>query len=153
MSLWKFVIYRSVCKLILENENIPDEGKNYIRKVFPDSIEKRLNRAIPSWISRSFGVNILGYGASFSTETKEISSENWLEQLDILEDLIERYCDNCKYFVMFDALDDDYKMMMDKEQCDTYLSLITGLFKAAKNVRDQFDKFGLNIFPVVFKNP
>lgn len=52
---------------------------------------------------------------------------------------------------MFDALDEDYKDILQPDRKDDYFDLLVGLFKAAQNVRYSLqNEVSANIVPVIF---
>lgn len=73
----------------------------------------------------------------------------WLEKVNILEDVIMEYCDNSKYFIVFDELDEDYRSINGPDSI-LYINLITSLFKAVQDVKSTFAQSNLNIMPIVF---
>lgn len=69
----------------------------------------------------------------------------------MLEDVILKYADNARYFVIFDELDEDYRDVIQKAQFDQYTALVTSLFKAVQDVKSVFkDRGRYQILPVVF---
>ena len=68
----------------------------------------------------------------------------------ILEDIILQYGTNSKYYIIFDELDEDYRDFSDDTEKQSYISLLTSLFKAVQDVKSIFFEEDVNIMPVVF---
>ncbi|HJT42573.1 MAG TPA: hypothetical protein VJ750_03635 [Rhizomicrobium sp.] len=151
ISLWKYVILNSLGKLVSSNEGISTDAHATLRKKFPVDGETRLNRILSNWISKSFGVTILGTGVTGSTtKNTNIDSNAWRSELEILETLLLGTIDSNKYFILFDALDDDYEDMQKPEAAFRYLDLLIGLIKAACEIHEAFKRKGAIVLPVVF---
>jgi len=151
ISLWKFVIYSSVCKMMAKNEAIDSTVRDLLQKKFPIEPKEQLRSVLASWITRSFGVQILGTGGTFSTsKAAPISNEGWHKELTALSEIVRAHLDDCQYLITFDALDDDYQEMLNADQRSFYLSLITSLFKAIDDVRNEINTNGRRLFPIAF---
>jgi hypothetical protein len=74
---------------------------------------------------------------------------NWLDRVDILEDVIKTYIDDAKYLIIFDELDEDFIDMQDKKKYEDYYALLTSLFKSVQEIKSLFPKKQYCIFPVV----
>lgn len=151
ISLWKYLIYSTVCKLMSTNENIDNDIKTTLLQLYPKNDFKQLSRKIKEWTGLEFGVNILGYGGNVKVEReeKENNQVSWIEKIDILEDIIFQFCDEARYYIIFDELDEDYNNIYDKNN-QQYEFLLTGLFKAVQDIRNTFRNTKLNIMPIVF---
>ena len=61
-----------------------------------------------------------------------------------------KHLDNCKYYIIFDELDEDYRNFDTDEERKFYTSLITSLFKAVELTKTVFSNAQKNIYPLVF---
>jgi hypothetical protein len=96
ITLWKYLIYSTVVKLMIQSEKVDSEIRSKLSKIYnPDPI-KSLSRTISNWTSTEFGASILGTGIKLKLG-KEIKQQtvNWIERVNILEDIIVDYCDDC----------------------------------------------------------
>ncbi len=150
ITLWKYLIYSTVAKLMVTNEKIDSNIRQKLGEIYaPDPI-RSLSRTIQNWTSAEFGASILGSGGSikFAREIKGPNT-NWLERVSDLEDIIIEYCDDSKYFIIFDELDEDYRTIKSNEH-EQYNFLLTSLFKAVQDVKYTFNSTRINICPIVF---
>lgn len=153
ITIWKYLIYSSVCRLMVGNEAIDAIVREQLSQIYPQNDIKLLARKISEWTSAEFGVNILGNGGNLKA-SREISSPvktiDWIEKVNILEDIIVNYCDTSKYYIVFDELDEDYRDVNNNNEVNQYKSLLTSLFKAVQDVKSTFNETKLNIRPIVF---
>ena len=153
ITLWKYLIYSTVCKLMVVNESIDSIVRNKLEQIYPQKDLKQLSRKISEWTSVEFGATILGNGGNLKAE-RQISSPtlqiSWLDKVNILEDIISNYCDSSSYYIVFDELDEDYRDISNTEGAAQYKNLLTSLFKAVQDVKCTFSNTSLNIMPVVF---
>jgi hypothetical protein len=135
---------------MVTNESIDDEIRKELEKIYPSDSKKSLARTISSWTSAEFGVNVLDNGGSFKIERNiNQNSTPWIERVNILEDIILEHCDDSKYFVVFDELDEDYRSITESDDQVHYTNLLTSLFKASQDVVSIFSGHK-NVFPIVF---
>lgn len=149
ISMWKYLIYSYLCKQMIENQNIDLGIRNKLAKLYGDSTEVSLNKLIEKWTSKSFGVEVLGVGFNYERErtTEEIT---WIDTIEILERVILEYCDDARYYFLFDELDEDYKEFTTSVEARNYMCMLTSLLKAVQQIRSTFDVAHKNIFPIVF---
>ena len=149
ISMWKYLIYSYMCKDMMKNQNIDLDIRNKLSKLYGDSPSSSLNKLIEKWTSKSFGMEVLGVGFSYGGEqaTKEIT---WIDTLEILEKIITSYCDDARYYFLFDELDEDYKEFPSEVEAYKYKCMLTSLLKATQQIRDTFDACEKHIFPIVF---
>ncbi len=149
ITLWKYIIYSKICQMMAENENIDSEVSSKLRQLFEPDPLKRLDREIKKWTAEEFSVNIfdVGGGVKGSYNTDRMS---WIEKVETLEEIIARYIDDSTYYLSIDELDEDYKDILDAENRDSYLPLLTGLFKAVQSVKSTFKDSRYCIYPVIF---
>lgn len=150
ITLWKYLIYSTVCQLMVENENIDNEIRTQLEKIYPSRSKKSLARTINTWVSAEFGVNVLGSGGTLKLQRDVGANDtSWIERVNLLEDIIYKYCGKSKYFIIFDELDEDYRTIKEENSHIAYTNLLTSLFKAAQDIISMF-KGEKNIFPVIF---
>lgn len=154
ITLWKYLIYSSVCKLMSENEAIDTDVRNELLKIYPKNNIKQLARRVSEWTSAEFGISVLGNGGNLKADrtiTNPQASISWLDKVNILEDIIANHCDESKYYIVFDELDEDYRELRDNDtDVKLYKSLLTSLFKAVQDVKATFSTTNLRIMPIVF---
>ena len=150
ISIWKYLIYTTICKKMIANENISSNIRNQLLKVFPtEDKESKLSKLIEKYTVKDFGFQILSSGINASVDKKK-EEISWIEIVDILEYTILEHIDDAKYYVIFDELDEDYKNFRDEQERINYFDMITGLFKAVQDIRTLFDGKKINIFPFIF---
>jgi hypothetical protein len=150
ISIWKYLIYTTICKKMIANENISSNIRNQLLKVFPtENKESKLSKLIEKYTVKDFGFQILSSGINASVDKKK-EEISWIEIVDILEYTILEHIDDAKYYVIFDELDEDYKNFRDEQERINYFDMITGLFKAVQDIRTLFDGKKINIFPFIF---
>lgn len=154
ITLWKYLIYSSVCKLMSENENIDSEVRSELLKIYPKNNIKQLARRVSEWTSAEFGLNVLGNGGNLKADRMLVDPQatlSWIDKVNILEDVIANHCDDSKYYIVFDELDEDYREVSDNiADVKLYKSLLTSLFKAVQDVKATFSTTKLRIMPIVF---
>lgn len=149
ITLWKYVIYSNICKLMAGNEAVDGTVRTELEKLYPQS--RNLARNISDWTSVQFGANVLGNGGTIKVDRQITeNTASWIERTNILEDIILQYGTNSKYYIIFDELDEDYRDFSDEAEKQSYISLLTSLFKAVQDVKSIFFEEDVNIMPVVF---
>lgn len=150
ITLWKYVIYSTVCKLMANNPSIDLETRQNLQAIFNDDIEHALPNAIERWTGVEFDLKILGSGIGFGNtkETIEKTSSDWTRRVDVLEKFLSQQIGADKYLIMFDELDEDYKDIIEPEKYKQYTELLTSLFKSVQDIRAKFQKH--KFFPVIF---
>jgi len=150
ITLWKYLIYSTVAKLMVSNEKIDAAIRNKLGEIYtPDPI-RSLSRTISHWTSAEFGANVIGSGGTFKLSRDiKAQSTNWVDRVSNLEDIILEYCDSSKYFIIFDELDEDYRAIKSSEH-EQYNFLLTSLFKAVQDIKYTFNTTERNICPIVF---
>ncbi|MPM27596.1 hypothetical protein SDC9_74109 [bioreactor metagenome] len=149
ISIWKYLIYSSICKSMSKNQKIDPEVKGKLEQLYGDSSLTALDKVITKWTNKSFGVEILGVG--FNRE-REKNKENlsWIEISEILEKIILDYCDESSYYIVFDELDEDYTAFSGNQEKNDYISMLTSLFKAIQDIRSLFETNDKKIYPIGF---
>jgi Cdc6-like AAA superfamily ATPase len=150
ITLWKYVIYSTVCKLMANNPSIDIETRQNLQNIFNDDIENALPNAIERWTGVNFDLKILGNGIGFGNTKETIENVNydWTQRVEVLEKFLSRKIGADKYLIMFDELDEDYKDIIEPEKYKQYTELLTSLFKSVQDIRAKFQKH--KFFPVIF---
>lgn len=150
ITIWKYLIYTTICKQMIRNENIDSDVREKLKKVYPEADDKKsLSRLIEQYTVKGFGFQIAGMGLNIDGE-KIRNSISWIEYVDTLEEIILTHIDDRKYFIVFDELDEDYKDFQSAEERRNYFNLITGLFKAIQDINAIFNNRDYHINPIVF---
>lgn len=149
ITLWKYIIYSYICKMMVRNQSFQGEAKELLEKLYGGDATQELARLIPKWTMKEFQVQILEVGGSIGQEKESIDLD-WIEKTNVLEDFLLQNVDNYTYFIVFDELDEDYRDFETQQERETYLRLIKGLFKAVQDIRSAFAERGKKILPVVF---
>ncbi len=152
ITIWKYIIYSNICKLMAKNENIDSNIRKILVKLYPSDSVKSLSRMIEKWMATEFGASVFGTGGNIKLE-KEISNFSnisWIDKTNFLEDIIYDYVDESKYFIVFDELDEDYRVFRDKNELEQYVFLMTSLFKAVQDIKAIFQDKKNIINPVIF---
>lgn len=151
ITLWKYLIYSNICRLMTTNENIDSSIRNELAKLYPKNDVKSLARTISNWTSAEFGATVLGNGGSFKFSKENNSNPiPWIEKVNILEDIILNYCDESEYYIVFDELDEDYRQISNELESQQYVFLLTSLFKAVQDIKSTFLDSQKKLKPVVF---
>lgn len=151
ITIWKYLIYSSTAKLLINNENIDPEIRNRLNSVYTGDIEQSLSRTVKRWVSSQFKIGILGTGVEGGFSMSHSDNKTpWVERVEILEDVLLQYLDNSEYLIVFDELDEDYKDITIAKNNKQYLSLITSLFKAVQDIRSIFLGENYRLYPTVF---
>lgn len=149
ITIWKYLIYSTICRLMLKNEDVEIEIRNELSKIYND--DASLSRRIGKWVGKEFGISLFGLSLKIAHQSPGSSPQSWVDHVDFLEDLILKYAGSATYFVLFDELDEDYRDIVHSDQYQQYSALITSLFKAVQDVRTTFSKIGCpKIYPIIF---
>jgi len=149
ITIWKYIIYSFVCKMMSRNAAISDDVALILKELYAPDPVKSLHKWIKRWTAKDFELSILGSGGKLGLQ--EINqSATWIEKVDILEEVIAKYADNSTYYIIFDELDEDYKNVLDAVKFGNYTELLTGLFKAVQDVKAVFKDENFNMFPIIF---
>lgn len=151
MTFWLYVLYTAVCQMMAENEAVNPEIRGKIAAIFPNDISRALAKNVSQINSGKLGISILGTGGSIDLSKGQKSNDStWIERITILEDVILKYIDGAKYFILFDELDEDYKQMLNEEKNIEYTDLLTSLFKAVQHVRSVIYSNNIQVIPIIF---
>ena len=151
ITLWKYLIYSNVCRLMVQNESVDSNIRKTLEELYPKTAIKSLARTISKWTSAEFGASVLGTGGALKLQRENSKNEiQWIDKTNILEDIIFEHCDKANYYIVFDELDEDYRTVKDTETSEQYIFLLTSLFKAVQDIKSTFIETDLNIKPIVF---
>lgn len=151
ITIWKYIIYSCICRLMVRNQHIDGELRALLEKLYPPTTIKSLSRLIANWTTKEFGAQILGFGGSLKVDKiSNFETLSWIEKTNILEDIIEEYIDDSNYYIVFDELDEDYRDFETQEERTQYINLITSLFKAVQDIKSIFKERKQIICPIVF---
>ena len=152
ITIWKYIIYSNICRLMVKNENIDGKAREILGKLYPSDPIKSLSRLIDKWTTKEFGASVLGTGGNVKIERdfSQFSKLSWIEKTNILEDIIDEYIDESKYFIVFDELDEDYRIFQNEKELNQYVFLITSLFKAVQDIKGFFRDKKNTINPIIF---
>ena len=151
ITIWKYVIYNTICKLMSKNNSIDSDLLSILQKMYRADSIKALSKLLPQWTATEFGLEMLGAGFNIGGIGKEHEITSWIDKADILEDIIEKYAGNeAYYYVLIDELDEDYRDFEDEKQRKAYLNLLISLFKAVQDIKGYFKDTGIQIRPIVF---
>lgn len=149
ITIWKYLIYSTICRLMLKNEAVDGELREELYALFGDNVS--LSRRVKRWVGREFGVSLFGLSFKVSNAAPASAPDNWVEYVDYVEDLLAKYAGDATYYVLFDELDEDYRDVIYANQYNQYTALITSLFKAVQDIRTTFGAMGgPHLYPVVF---
>ncbi|PLX69582.1 MAG: hypothetical protein C0603_01250 [Denitrovibrio sp.] len=150
ITIWKYLIYSNICKMMINNDAIDPNIVSQLKKLYNTDTTKSLARLVENWTATGFNLNILGNGVGVQRKINESIEMSWIDKCDILEDLIREHLDLSAYYIIIDELDEDYREFETDEIKQTYLQLLTSLFKAVQDVRAIFKDEHHNIFPIIF---
>ncbi len=151
ITLWKYIIYSSIAKMMSQNANIDSEIRAKLEAVYEQDITRSLAGTIAQWTSGSIAFSVLGTGVGGGKKREVVSNSTpWIDRVEILEQFVERYMDDAKYYVIFDELDEDYRDPINTAASSKYAALLIGLLKAVQDIKSRFPKEEYNVCPLVF---
>jgi len=59
ITIWKYLIYSCVCKMMTKNQAIDNDVVNKLKKIYPNDSQASLARMVESWTATDFGIDIL----------------------------------------------------------------------------------------------
>ena len=143
ITLWKYIIYSTICEMLLKNVNISNDLRDALSaSYYPDKLTA-LPRKISEWVSDDFKIKDI-----ISKKDNQLS---WIQKVGLLEDYILNFSDDAEYFIVFDGLDDEYSTIDNRDpNYILYINLLTGLFKAAQDVKYLALEANKKIHPLIF---
>lgn len=150
ITLWKYIIYSTTCKMMIQDQSVDIVERNKLEKLFPEDISTALPSAVEKWTGFKFDIKILGNGIGIGANknSPECQHENWIDRVEIIENFLLKNINKNKYLVVFDELDEDYKDIIETEKHKRYTQLLTSLFKAVQDIRAKFQDN--QYYPVIF---
>lgn len=149
ITLWKYLIYSTICQMMLQNQSISVSAREKLDKVFGNS-DLTLDRKINKWTAREFEIGALSFSVKIGASPENQTDSSWIDRANILEDFILSNIDGSRYYVIFDELDEDYRDIMEVRKFEDYTSLITSLFKAVQDIKAKFKSQEYRLTPVIF---
>jgi len=141
ITLWKYLIYSVICRLMLQNNNINSQVRDSLSLSYSTDPITNLPVVISNWTNDSFKI---------SNDHPQTNNLSWIEKVNILEGIIQKNLDKSKYYIIFDELDEDYRDIKNIEEFKPYNNLLTSLFKAVQDIKNIFKLSDLHINPIIF---
>jgi hypothetical protein len=145
ITIWKYLIYSFVCRMMLKNSNINESVREELSLSYNLEPITNLTVVVEEWTSAKF--EVIDRNKITKLDNSLIS---WIEKVRILENIIIKYLDDAKYYVIFDELDEDYRDVKDKGQATKYNYLLTSLFKAVQDIRNVIRPYKKQLIPIIF---
>jgi len=149
ISIWEYVIYCTMCSMMATDSSVDPLRRRELSSLFSLDIERALSQSINKISDRGFNISILGVGAGFTSASQKGVPLDFEQRNEILRDYIKRHASTKMYYVIFDALDEDYKGVLQPDRREVYFELLISLFKAVQNVRRHVGDLK-NVIPLVF---
>lgn len=149
ITLWKYVIYSNICKLMTENEGVDLDVRNELEAIFQPTLKKTLAKEIGEWTRKGFKIKLPGLEINSEHKNVDNHSNSWTDRVEVLEKVIFEEIDQSDYFVLFDELDEDYSSSA-KESNSRYMDLLMGLFKAVQDIVSKSQERNKHLAPVIF---
>jgi hypothetical protein len=146
-NTFAYIIYRAVAVMMLHSPDVSDAAKKQIREAFPDQLEAKLPRNVVRWVTLEGHFEVFGVGAGAEVQRKkEEDKRSIVEKKNLLEQFLATHLKGGPYYVIFDALDDNFRAAHGKLESEYGLA-ITSLFKTVADIRRDFR--GRKLFPVI----
>lgn len=149
ISIWEYVIYCTICQMMVTDKRVDPLRRKQLADLFEFDIENALSESIKKISDRSFNLSVLGVGGGVGEAGLKDNSLNFESRNIILREYIARHISADFYYILFDALDEDYKGVLQPDRKEKYFDLLICLMKAVQNVRRHL-KINSNIIPLVF---
>lgn len=151
ITLWKYLIYSSLAKMMIDNKKIDLEIRSKLEQIYTKEPIKSLPNTIKKWVGSTLKLSFLGTGLEIGTiNNNEKNETEWIDRTNVLEEIIEKYIDKSRYYIIFDELDEDYRDILISKKHQQYTDLLTSLFKSVQDIKSTFIDDNYNIFPVIF---
>lgn len=148
ITIWKYLIYGSVLKMMSLNETIDSSLLGTLRKLFPLDPIDSLTKKFDNLIGIELKFDALGLKLNPSKQSSD-EKTTFIQKVEVFENILINYTDASNYFVIIDALDDDYNNM-NKDKISIYFSMLSSLFKAVQDIKSVLPYPKFKIQPVVF---
>lgn len=148
INIWKYVIYCSLIRLFKNNQAIDPDVRGAVARSEPDTVDRALAGYIRHITDNAGSMKIFNFGIGGNRSYHYVTNDTPIaERVQILENIIERYIDTSRYYLIFDDMDDDFSADNAQQDSD-YIRLLASLFKAIHDIRT--GRLGhKNIFPVL----
>jgi hypothetical protein len=146
-NTFAYIIYRAIAVMMLDSPDVAEVAKKQIRKAFPDQAQKDLPRNVMRWVKLKghFEALEVGGGVEIQRE-KQVDNSSIVDKKNLLEQFVATHLKGGPYYVIFDALDDNYHA--DRGRLEPgYGAAITSLFKTVADIRQELSRHKL--FPVI----
>jgi hypothetical protein len=151
ITVWEYVILSAICELMSKSSKVNYDSRSELSKLFNIDLERSLSDSISKITDREFSFDILGIGGGVGSKVQSSSSVSLADKVKYLYTYIENNICDSSYFVIFDALDEDYKDILSDNNKEKYFHLLIGLFKASQNVRRFYRNIDrVKIIPLIF---
>jgi hypothetical protein len=146
-NTFAYIIYRAVAVMMLNSPEVSDIAKKQIRDAFPDQVEAKLPRNVMRWMTLEGHFEAFGFGAGAEVQREqEEDKRSIVEKKNVLEQFLDKHLKGGPYYVIFDALDDNFRAAHGKLEPEYGLA-ITSLFKTVADIRREF--LERDLFPVI----
>jgi len=149
ITLWKYLIYCNVARMMAKNEAIDLGVREPLRKLYEPEPLEYLARSVGKWTATDFSLSILGTGGGAKGVVQKAEA-NWIDRTNALEQVIAKHIDESRYLILFDELDEDYRYMSEADRYQNFTDLMTGLFKAVQDIKSIFRSTAAKITPIIF---
>ena len=149
ITLWKYLIYCNVARMMAKNEAIDLSIREPLRKLYEPEPLEYLSKSIGKWTATDFNLSVLGVGGG-TKGTVQKAEANWIDRTNALEQVIAKHIDDSRYLILFDELDEDYRYMSEADRYQNFTDLMTGLFKAVQDIKSIFRNTDAKITPIIF---
>jgi len=149
ITLWKYLIYCNVARMMAGNEAIDLAVRAPLQKLYALEPLEYLQKSVGKWTATDFSFSILGTGAGTKGAVSKPDA-SWIDRTLALEQLIAQHIDSSIYLILFDELDEDYRYMTETDRYQNFSDLMTGLFKAVQDIKSIFRATQAHIAPVIF---
>jgi hypothetical protein len=117
ITIWEYVICNCVCNMMASNKDINYDAREKLRKIYDFDIENALPNTIRRITDRGFGVNVFGVGGNIGTMSSGRDANLPIAtRKAVIEEFIKNNIDGSSYYILFDALDEDYKDILQPGQ-------------------------------------
>jgi cold shock CspA family protein len=89
ITLWKYLIYSTICRLMLKNEALDSSLRDELSDLFGENIS--LSRRVRKWVGKEFGLSLFGLSIKVSDQGSNTAPDNWIDYVDYVEDLLAQY--------------------------------------------------------------
>lgn len=147
ITIWKYVILNYICAMMADNSAVCSRVPFDLKKVFRFEVQGALSGSVKVITSREYSLSVLGVGGGVAKDEAE-KYFDFVQANSVLISFINKYIDECEYYVIFDELDEDYRDVLNPDRREKYFELLISLFKATQSIRGEL-RAG-SVRPVIF---